>query len=63
MVKTAGHLPAVFDSTLPAPCLLLQRELKQLDEQRVQLEDMVQRSQFENKAKEQILNDTREMLR
>ena len=48
----------------PPPHLFVsQREMKQLEERNAELEDMVQRLQFENKAKEQILNDTREILR
>ena len=40
-----------------------QREMKQSEETRSQLEDTVQRLQFDGKAKEQILSDTREILR
>ena len=46
----------------PLPCFVLQRAMKQLEEKNGHLEDMVQRLQFDNKAKEQILSDTREIL-
>ena len=65
-VMTAHRLLPIPDPISPPPpphLFVSQREMKQLEERNAELEDMVQRLQFENKAKEQILNDTREILR
>ena len=43
--------------------LCFQREVKHLTEQRDSLEALVQHVQFDVKAKEQILTDTRDLLR